>query len=166
MMLGMSKKQLRSLVFLENMIIGLFAIIVGITIGLVFSKFLLMVLASILAYESLAFYFPIKAILVTIVFFLLIFLGISALTPFIIRTSSIITLLKGSKKANREIKFSVFQSILALFLLAAGYFMAASSHLYDIHPALDRIVLLIEGFPCRAYFNNSVVIGTYFFFPS
>ncbi len=165
MMLGMSKKQLRSLVFLENMIIGLFAIIVGITIGLVFSKFLLMVLASILAYESLAFYFPIKAILVTIVFFLLIFLGISALTPIIIRTSSIITLLKGSKKANREIKFSVFQSILALFLLAAGYFMAASSHLYDIHPALDRIVLLIEGLPfVELILTTSVVIGTYFFF--
>ena len=38
MILGMTKKQLSLLVFLENMIIGCLAIIVGIALGLVFSK--------------------------------------------------------------------------------------------------------------------------------
>ena len=79
------------------MIIGCLAIATGITIGLVFSKFLLMLLSSILAYDSLSFYLPYQAILLTIVFFVLIFLGISALTPLIIRTNSIIDLLKGAK---------------------------------------------------------------------
>lgn len=65
MVLGMSKKQLRRLVFLENMIIGCLAIIVGITIGLVFSKFFLMLLSSILSYDSLSFYFPYEAMLLT-----------------------------------------------------------------------------------------------------
>lgn len=165
MILGMSKKQFRRLIFLENMIIGCLAIITGITIGLVFSKFLLMVLGSILSFESLSFYFPFKAILLTTVFFTLIFLAISAFTPLIIRTSNIITLLKGAKRPNRQIKFSIVQSLAAIFLLCLGYFMAVSPQLYDIHPYLDEIVLLIEDIPyAEIILTTSVVIGTYLFF--
>jgi putative ABC transport system permease protein len=165
MVLGMYKKQLRRLVFLENMIIGCLAIIVGIIIGLVFSKFLLMLLSSILSYDSLSFYFPYKAILLTTVFFTLIFLGISALTPLIIRTNNIITLLKGTKRPNREIKFSIIQSIAAVLLLGIGYFMALSQQLYDINPFLDRIVLFIEKIQyAEVILTTSVVIGTYLFF--
>lgn len=165
MILGMSKKQFRRLVFLENMIIGCLAIIAGITMGLVFSKFLLMVLSSILSFESLSFYFPFEAILLTTVFFILIFLGISVLTPLIIRTSNIINLLKGTKRPNREIKFSIIQSFVAILLLGIGYFMAISPQLYDIHPFLDEIVLLIENIPyAEVILTTSVVIGTYLFF--
>ena len=165
MILGMSKKQLRKLVFLENMVIGCLAIVLGITIGLVFSKLLLMILSSILSYGSLSFYFPYEAILLTAVFFILIFLGISALTPVIIRTSNINALLKGAKRANREIKFSAIQSILAILLLGAGYFMAVSPQLYDINPLLDRIVIFIEKIPfLEVILTTSVVIGTYLFF--
>lgn len=165
MILGMSKKQLRRLVFLENMIIGCLAIIAGITMGLAFSKFLLMVLSSILSFESLSFYFPFEAILLTTVFFILIFLGISVLTPLIIRTSNIINLLKGTKRPNREIKFSIIQSFVAILLLGIGYFMAISPQLYDIHPFLDEIVLLIENIPyAEVILTTSVVIGTYLFF--
>ena len=165
MMLGMSKKQLNRLVFLENMMIGSLAIIVGITIGLVFSKLLLMVLGSILSYESLAFYFPYQAILLTTVFFILIFLGISSLTPLIIRTSSIITLLKGSKKANKEIKFSIVLSMGAVLLLGTGYFMAVSSQLYGINPFMNNLVVFIEKLPyAEVILTLSVVIGTYLFF--
>lgn len=165
MMLGMSKKQLKRLVFLENMMIGCLAIIAGITIGLVFSKLLLMLLSSILSYGSLAFYFPYKAVLLTTGFFILIFLGISALTPFIIRTSNIITLLKGTKRSNREIKFSIILSVAAVFLLGSGYFMALSPQLYDINPLLDKIVLFIENLQyAEVILSISVVIGTYLFF--
>ncbi|MGI5998079.1 MAG: ABC transporter permease [Lutispora sp.] len=165
MTLGMSRKQLRRLVFLENMMIGCLAIVVGITIGLVFSKLLLMILSSILSYGSLSFYFPYKAILLTTGFFLLIFLGISALTPFIIRTSSIIDLIKGAKKPNREIKFSIILSVAAVLLLGSGYFMAISPQLYDINPFLDKVVLFIENIRyVEVIITSSVVMGTYLFF--
>ncbi|NLT95838.1 MAG: ABC transporter permease [Clostridia bacterium] len=165
LILGMSPKQLRRLVFLENMLIGCVAIIVGITIGLVFSKLFLMLLSSLLSYGSLSFYFPVKAILLTAGVFILIFLGISAITPRIIRTNSIITLLKGVKKANREIKFSIIQSLAALLLLGSGYFMALSPKLYDLNPFLDRVVLFIERLPyTEVILTTFVVIGTYLFF--
>ncbi|NLU53287.1 MAG: ABC transporter permease [Clostridiaceae bacterium] len=166
MILGMTKKQLRKLIFLENMMIGYLAIVVGITIGFIFSKFLLMILSNILSCESLSFYFPYEAIILTTVFFTLIILGISALTPRIIRTSNIITLLKGAKRPNTEIKFSVILSFLAVLLLGMGYFMAVSSHLYGIHPFLNEIILFIEKLPyAEAVLTTSVVVGTYLFFP-
>ena len=165
MVLGMSKKQLKRLVFLENMIIGCLAIITGITMGLVFSKFLLMLLSSILSYDSLSFYFPFEAILLTTGFFILIFLGISALTPLIIRTSNINTLLKGAKRPNREIKFSILQSVAAVLLLGLGYFMAISPQLYDINSFLDKIILFIENLQyTETILTVSVVMGTYLFF--
>ncbi|NSL53352.1 ABC transporter permease [Calidifontibacillus erzurumensis] len=165
MILGMTKKQLRRLVFLENMMIGCLAIMAGITIGLVFSKLLLMILSNILSYGSLSFYFPFKAIIVTVAFFILIFIGISTLTPLIIRTSTIIILLKGTKKPNREIKFSFTQSILAVLLLGSGYFIALSPKAFDIHPLLDKVVLFIESIPyLEVILTASVVIGTYLFF--
>lgn len=155
MILGMTKKQLSWLVFLENMIIGCLAIIVGIALGLVFSKLFLMLLGNILSYESLSFYFPYKAILLTTGFFTLIFLGISALTPLIIRTNSIKNLLHGAKR----------QSIAAVLLLGLGYFMALSPQLYDINPLLDKIVLFIENAQyTEAILTTSVVVGTYLFF--
>ena len=165
MILGMSRKQLRRLLFLENMIIGFLAVICGIFAGLVFSKLLLMILSNILEYDSLSFYFPYQAILLTTFFFTFIFLGISALTPVIIRTSSIIDLLKGAKKANREIKFSVILSAAAVLLLGSGYFMAVSPHLYGITPFLDRIVLSVENMPYAEFVITAVVVtGTYLFF--
>jgi len=165
MVLGMSRKQLRRLILMENMFIGCLAIVAGITVGLVFSKLLLMVLSSILSYDSLGFYFPHKAILITTGFFTLIFLGISALTPLIIRTSNIMNLLKGARKANREIKFSIILSIAAVLLLGLGYLMAISPQLYDINPFLDRVVLLIENIRyAEVIITTSVVLGTYLFF--
>jgi len=165
LLLGMSPKQLRRLVFLENMIIGCVAIMAGIIIGLVFSKLLLMLLSRTLSYDSLAFYFPYQAILLTTGFFLLIFLGISALTPFIIRTRNIIALLKGAKRPNREIKFSVVLSIAAVLLLGSGYFMALSPQLYGINPFVDKLVLCIENLPYgEVILTTAVVIGTYLFF--
>src|SRR5690606_37803428 len=48
MMQGMSIKQIRSMVFLENMVIGLFATISGIGLGLVFSKAILLIAENVI----------------------------------------------------------------------------------------------------------------------
>src|SRR5690625_781046 len=62
---GMSNRQIRWMVFLENMLIGLFATLIGIALGLVFSKTILLIAENVLILdESLQFYFPIKAMTV------------------------------------------------------------------------------------------------------
>src|SRR5699024_371868 len=63
MIQGMSHRQLRWMVFLENMLIGFFAIILGIMLGIIFSKAILLIAENVLALEgNLNFYFPTMAI--------------------------------------------------------------------------------------------------------
>src|SRR5690554_1044334 len=65
---GASSKQIRWLVFLENLLIGFFATVGGILLGLVFAKGILLVAENVLIInESLDFYFPTIAIIITFI---------------------------------------------------------------------------------------------------
>lgn len=71
MMLGMTKYQLKRLIFFENIMIGIGAIIFGILSGMLFSGVLLFVAPMILKLDiSLSYYIPMKAIVVTGIMFL------------------------------------------------------------------------------------------------
>ncbi len=70
MMLGMTKYQLKRLIFFENIMIGIGAIIFGILSGMLFSGVLLFVAPMILKLDiSLSYYIPMKAIVVTSIMF-------------------------------------------------------------------------------------------------
>jgi len=86
MMQGMSTRQIRLMVFMENMLIGFFATLSGILLGLVFAKAILLLAENVLVIdEALNFYFPLWAILVTFVSFIVLFLFISLFVSFILR---------------------------------------------------------------------------------
>ena len=110
--LGASKKQLNKLIFFENMIIGFAAIITGIVFGLVISKLFLSIASKAIAEINFPFYFPVKAIILTIVVLGCLFLLISILIPKFIRKQQIINLLKSDevieKKQKLGITFIVF----------------------------------------------------------
>ncbi|GKU77265.1 FtsX-like permease family protein [Paenibacillus sp. L3-i20] len=120
-MLGATRKQLNRLISLENIIIGLAAMVTGITTGLFLSKYFLMFASMILEVPELEFYIPVKAILFTIICFLIIFVLISSLAPFAVRSKEIIELLKGNRKPKEPPKASIWLSIAALILIGAGY---------------------------------------------
>ncbi len=70
MMLGMTKYQLKRLIFFENIMIGIGAIIFGILAGMLFSGILLFIAPMILKLDiSLPYYIPMKAIVVTSIMF-------------------------------------------------------------------------------------------------
>lgn len=119
---GMTNLQLRSLVFMENMIIGFGATLTGIAIGLVFAKLILLVAQNVLNLDqTLAFYFPAAALGLTFAAFMVLFFAISLFTVSILRGHKLIDLLKGSAKPKPEPKASVFLSCLSILLLAGGY---------------------------------------------
>ena len=102
MIQGMSVRQLRRMVFLEYMLIGFFATIGGILLGLVFSKFILLIAENVLVMEApLNFYFPIHALLITFGSFTLLFFFISLFVSYILRSRKLIDLIKGNKKVER-----------------------------------------------------------------
>ncbi|MFS0562985.1 ABC transporter permease [Terribacillus sp. 179-K 1B1 HS] len=123
--LGASDKQIRLMVFLENILIGFFATAGGILIGLVFAKSILLIAENILIIDaSLDFYFPVLAIVVTFVSFLFLFFCISVFVAFLLRTNKLVDLIKGDKQSKGEPKASIMLSILAVLLLIAGYGVA------------------------------------------
>lgn len=105
--LGASKKQLNKLIFFENIIIGFAAIITGIIFGLVISKLFLSIASKAIAEINFPFYFPVKAIILTIVVLGCLFLIISILIPKFIRKKQIINLLKSDEVIEKKQKLGI-----------------------------------------------------------
>lgn len=152
LMHGMSNRQIRWMVFLENMLVGFFATVIGIAIGLIFSKAILLVAENVLVIEGqLNFYFPTLAITITFVSFILLFFFISLFIAFILRTKKLITFIKGERTEKREPKFSAILAILAVILLGSGYAIALTVRGIQVVAALIPVALL-------------VTVGTYLLF--
>ncbi|MCH1627457.1 ABC transporter permease [Ferdinandcohnia quinoae] len=152
MMQGMSMKQIRSMVFLENMVIGLFATISGIVLGLVFAKAILLIAENVLLLnDKLNFYIPLQAILLTFVAFIALFFFISLFVSYILRSNKLITLIKGNKISKGEPKANIILTLLATILLAAGYGTALVAEGDAVIAVMLPVIIV-------------VTIGTYLFF--
>ncbi|OJD72400.1 FtsX-like permease family protein [Bacillus sp. NH11B] len=129
MMLGMTKYQLKRIIFFENIMIGIGAIIFGILSGMLFSGVLIFVAQMILKLDiSLSYYIPMKAIVVTSIMFFILFIIISLFSAGMVRKNKIMKLFRGSAEAKPEPKASIISSILAVVLLSVGYVGALMSH--------------------------------------
>lgn len=152
MIQGMSNTQIRWMVFLENMIIGFFATILGTGLGLVFSKVILLIAENLLEIEgTLYFYFPTMALITTFCSFMILFFFISVFVTVVLRTNRLVKLIKGDKIGKSEPKASLLLTIIAILLLGNGYAIA----LIVKGPA---VVLAL--FPVAAL----VIVGTYLLF--
>ncbi|MBO0962280.1 ABC transporter permease [Neobacillus sp. MM2021_6] len=152
MMQGMSVRQIRLMVFMENMVIGFFATLGGILLGLIFSKGILLIGENVLAMnDGLNFYIPIKAVFVTFVSFILLFFFISLFVSYVLRSRKLIDLIKGNKKSKGEPKANIFLTILAVFLISIGYAAALIVKGTLVIAAMLPVIIV-------------VIIGTYLLF--
>lgn len=125
--LGASKSQVNKIICMENIIISSLAAVSGIIMGLVFSKILLAASGKLLGYNALKFYFPTKAMLITLVAFVIIGIVISMSCSFIVREDKVLILLKGTKAPRTEPRASVIAAGICVALLISGYYLAVSS---------------------------------------
>jgi|SRR5690625_747133 len=152
MIQGMSNSQIRWMVFLENMLIGFMATVIGILLGLVFSKGILLIAENVLVIEgSLQFYFPTLAMVLTFFSFIILFFVISIFVTVVLRTNKLVTLLKGDKIEKSEPKANIWLTLLAIVLLGSGYAIALIVEGVHVVVALFPVVLL-------------VILGTYLLF--
>lgn len=153
--LGASKKQLNKLVFLENMIVGVASIMTGIVLGLVFSKFFLDIANKVIGVSDFVFYFPMQAIVVTVIALGLVFLAIAFFTPKLIRKKEVMRLLKTEVTGEKPQKLLPFLAIfLILLALLTGILVSKTQTAKDIQAnILTPFAMLI-----------TVVIGTYLLF--
>ncbi|PER31660.1 ABC transporter permease [Bacillus cereus] len=158
--LGISQRQLKRLLFTENMIIGILSIFIGIQGGLVFSNFFLLVTSKLTSSKGLYLYWPTEAIIVTTVTFIILFLIVSTFTPMFIRTRKTIRLIKVTKKDTEEKRPSIIISLFALICLGLCYYIAGYPQGYVTEKNVQNgsvSFIILSILPL-------VVIGTYFFF--
>ncbi len=102
--LGASKKQLNRLVFMENMLVGILSIGIGILCGMVSSKFFLDLANRLIGVSEFTFYVPVKAMLLTVVVMGVVFFGIAYFTPKFIRKKEVVKLLRAEAKDDKPQK--------------------------------------------------------------
>ncbi|PHD11260.1 ABC transporter permease [Bacillus toyonensis] len=158
--LGISQKQLKRLIFIENMLIGVLSIFFGIQLGLVCSQFFLLVTAKITHVPGLYLYWPTGAIVLTIIIFLGLFILVSSFTPMLIRTRKAVRLLKEGTK-QKERKASVLISLFGAICLISGYVLAANP-LYFM--SLGDIIGLLYAVSSIFVIPSLIAAGKYFFF--
>ncbi|GMR67108.1 FtsX-like permease family protein [Bacillus sp. MN7755] len=159
--LGISRKQLKRLVFMENMLIGILSIFFGIQFGLVFSQLFLLVTAKITHAPGLYLYWPTKAIILTTTIFLGLFIFVSAFTPMLIRTRKAVRLLKEGNIKQKERKPSILISLFGSICLLSGYVLAGNpKYFVSLGTTIGNIYVVSSIFIIPAL----IAIGTYLFF--
>ncbi|MGO4531099.1 FtsX-like permease family protein [Paenibacillus sp. 2TAF8] len=151
-MLGITNRQLRWLIFIENMVIGFGATVAGVTSGLVLVKLLLLTAESLIGMNGeLSFYMPYRALGLTFAAFILLFLCISLFTVLFFRGLRPIDLIKGSSRPKPEPRASIWLSIISLILIGSGYSVSLTAEGLEVVYALPPV-------------TAAVVVGTYLLF--
>ncbi|EEM13760.1 ABC transporter permease protein [Bacillus pseudomycoides DSM 12442] len=159
MLHGMSRSQLNKLVFIENIIIGIASILTGITIGMAFSKFILIMSNNLLIIDKgLPFYMPFKAIGITFGAFFLLFLFISLFTSRLVNVEQLVELIKAEEKPKPEPKASFWLSLFALICMGLGYTAVFHSVNAIQYKGANYVFFMM------AAGVSFVVLGTYFLF--
>lgn len=153
--LGASKKQLNRLVFMENMLVGILSIAIGILFGMVFSKFFLDIANRMIGVSEFVFYFPVQAILLTVVVMGFVFLGIAYFTPKFIRKKEVVKLLKAETKDDKQQK---------LIPALVSFLILAPILLWVLVGKSDFTHSMQESFFLPFFFVIVAVLGTYLFF--
>ncbi len=151
--LGMEKRHISKVIFLETLYTYLMTTISGIAIGTLLFKLLHLVLCKLMNYEiPLGFEFHIAPVLIT----LLLFFGISLLIYLNcirqVYISNPIELLKGGNVGEREPKSKWLLAILGVATLGTGYYLALTSS--NSYQAIEMFFVAVI----------CVVIGTYLLF--
>jgi putative ABC transport system permease protein len=150
MIQGMSPKQLKKMVFIENLVIGFFATILGSIAGIGFSQIILWI-SKLLVHVNFGFYFPIQALVLSLVSFSILFLAISFFIQFRLPKLSLQELLKAGDLGKGAIKSSRFKAVLAVLLIGVGYAVALMSKGTQVVIVMIPVIFL-------------VVLGTRFLF--
>jgi len=119
--LGMEKRQMNRLVFLETMIIGSGSIFVGIIFGFSFSKFFFMIVREILHLDSLPLYVSWQPFLLTIGVFTSAFVVISFISVYFTRERKLRDLLKGNDYLNSVSTYSKIRAVFGITLILSAY---------------------------------------------
>ena len=151
--LGMTKKQIAKILVLETIFIAVTTIVLGIGLGIIFDKLMLLVLLKLFS-AGVSFGFSITpiAIVFSLLLFGFIYLLLLVYTVIKIARLRIVALLKDENKGEKEPKSRWILALIGLALIGYGYYTAQTVQ--------NPIKALLVFF----YAVVAVIIGTYLVF--
>ena len=122
--LGMEKRNVRSMMLLETIVIALISLVSGIVIGMLLSQITSVIILRII-HKSIHFslIFSIDAFIKTIIIFSIIFFLSLIYNISVVVRSNPIELLKGQNIGEKEPKTKIFLTLLGVIALGAGYIL-------------------------------------------
>lgn len=155
-LLGLQKKTIGKLLLYENLLLGVFALVIGIVLGALFSKLFTMVLLRLMdAPVDISFSLSIEAIINTTIVFALLILFTSIQAYRLIYRFQLIELFQAEKKGEQAPRASMIAAGLGLLLLSCGYWLAS------------RPITTTEEFSIKlGMILIGIVVGTYLLFRS
>ncbi|MGN7398496.1 FtsX-like permease family protein [Cytobacillus praedii] len=158
-LLGVRKKQIGRMLFYENFLMGIIALLIGIILGSLLSKFFVTILMKVMGFDALGnFAISPQAIVNTIIVFTL----MTAITSIhgyrLIYRFKLIELFKAEQEGEKEPKASVITALISVLLVGAGYWLALQNMLESevwrkIGYLITPLVILV-----------TVILGTYLLF--
>jgi putative ABC transport system permease protein len=156
---GLEKKKIGKLLFYENLMIGMLALIIGITIGSLFSKLFSMILIKLMGFSIIVqFTISPNAIIHTFIAFLIIMIITSIHGYRLIYRFSLNDLFKADKKREQQPKPSFIVAVLSLALIGLSYYLIlqpSDSFIWKNYGGQNILVSII-----------ALIVGSYLFFRS
>lgn len=153
--LGMEKKHIGMMMLLESIVIYIIVIVSAVCLGLLFSKLIFLLLLNLAGLPVNAqFSFSLKAFKDTAIFYALICLINLTVNLIQVGISNPAELMSDAKKGEKEVKHTFIWSVLGIFCLGWGYYLALKAQLNS---------MIFTDFFLAVFL---VVVGTYFLFTS
>lgn len=146
--LGMEKKHISFIMFLENLFVSIISLLGGILSGTVLNKLMFLLLLKMLKFDvKLNFEFSTLALTKTLMLFGIIFIAIFLNTIRLIHLSNPIELINGGKVGEKEPKNKWIITILGLITLGSGYYISITtkSPLAALMLFFVAVILVIIG---------------------
>lgn len=158
-MLGLRKKTIGKMLFYENFIMGIIALVIGILLGTLLSQLFSMILIKLMgANVEVGFSLSLKAIIQTVIVFMVIILFTSIQGYRLIYRFKLIELFHAEKKGDQMPKVSVGKTVIGIILLIGSYLLI-------LRPFPDELTIeyvqMNYGFALLL-----LIIGTFIFFSS
>lgn len=146
--LGMEKKHISRVVLCETLIISVISLALGLLVGILFDKLMLLILLSMFTVKiPLGFYISSQAIIATLVLFTAIFVLIFINSVRQIHLAKPIELLQGGSVGEKEPKAKWIIAIIGLICLGSGYYISitTTNPIAAINMFFVAVILVIIG---------------------
>lgn len=162
-LIGMTKGLVVRLIALENIVLFVLAVCIGMIIGFFSSRLFAMILMKMLEIDMVIdLIFSQEAFKQSVIIFTILLVVIIVQLVWMVRRVSLLSLFSATKQADERVKrFSIFQSgmgLIGILLIAFGYYQSTS--LFDV----EKVTFFNNLYLSMIIILGSTILGTFLFF--